>query len=238
MTPVEVGLAVLVVGGGAVLQGSVGFGLGLVAVPLLILIEPRLIPGPMLFNGIALTLLLSHRERRSIDFGGVGWALVGRFPGTALGAAALLVLPRQQLTLAFAVLVLLAVAVTSLPVRIPVSRAGLVGAGALSGFMATTVAIGGPPMALMLQHVQGPRLRGTLSGFFVVGATVSLLTLVAIGRFGLTELALAVVPLPGIILGFLISARTARLLDHAYTRQAVLAVAAATGVVALVKALV
>jgi uncharacterized membrane protein YfcA len=237
VTPVEVGLAVVVVGAGSVLQGSVGFGLGLVSVPLLILIEPRLIPGPMLFNGIALTLLLSHRERRSIDFGGVGWALVGRFPGTALGAAALLVLPRHELDLAFAVLVLLAVAVTSLPIRVPPNRAGLIGAGALSGFMATTVAIGGPPIALLLQHAAGPRLRGTLSGFFLVGATVSLLTLAAIGRFGRTELVLALVPLPGIIIGFLISARIAKRLDHAHTRQAVLAVAAVTGVVAMVKAL-
>ena len=238
MTPVEAGLAALVVGAGSVLQGSVGFGLGLVSVPLLILIEPRLIPGPMLFNGIALTLLLSHRERRSIDFGGVGWALVGRFPGTALGAAALLVVPRHELDLAFAILVLLAVAVTLLPIRIPPHRPGLIGAGALSGFMATTVAIGGPPIALLLQHAAGPRLRGTLSGFFLVGATVSLLTLVAIGRFGLTELALALVPLPGIIIGFLISGRIAKRLDQRYTRQAVLAVAAVTGVVALVKALI
>jgi len=237
LTLTELGLAGLAVGLGATVQGSVGFGLALISVPVLILIDPRLVPGPMLCNAIVLTALLAHRERRSIDFVGVGWALAGRFPGTALGALALLVLPRQQLTLAFALLVLAAVVLSGLPIRVRPTRAGLIGAGALSGFMGTTVAMGGPPMALLFQHAAGARLRGTLSGFFVVGASVSLLAVIAIGRFGRGELTLALGLLPGILIGFLLSGRTTGLLDRGYTRPAVLALAGATGLVALLRAL-
>ncbi len=218
---------------GAVVQGSVGFGLSLVTVPLLFLIDPRFVPGPVLCVAIVLTLLLSHRERRSIDIRGVAWALAGRVPGTVFGAAALLALSRDVLSVLFGVLVLIAVALSSLRLRFEPRRWSLASAGLLSGFMGTTAAIGGPPIALLLQNLPGARLRGTLSGFFVVGATVSLLALVAIGRFARQELALAAGLLPGILLGFWISGHTAPILDRGYTRTAVLAVATAAAMVAI-----
>jgi len=40
-------LAFFIVTPGSMLQGSVGFGLGLVCVPLLVLIDPVFIPGPL-----------------------------------------------------------------------------------------------------------------------------------------------------------------------------------------------
>ena len=52
----------LVVGLGSLLQGSIGFGLGLFAVPFLVLIDPRLVPGPILLASGVLTILMVHRE--------------------------------------------------------------------------------------------------------------------------------------------------------------------------------
>lgn len=74
---------------GALVQGAVGFGMALVAAPLLVLIRPQLVPGPLLVSGLALTLLVARRERDSIDLLGVKWGLVGRVPGVAIGALAL-----------------------------------------------------------------------------------------------------------------------------------------------------
>lgn len=222
---------------GAAVQGSVGFGLSLVAVPILAIIDPRLVPGPVLCVAIVLTLLVSHRERGSIDLFGVTWGLAGRVPGTALGAAALVVMPRDRLSLVFGVLVLLAVAMSASRLRIRSTPLSLVIAGVLSGIMGTTAAIGGPPIALVLQHLPGAQLRGTLSGFFLVGASVSLLALVLVGRFGREELLLALALLPGILVGYLISGRTARWLDRGYTRAAVLTVATAAAIVVILRQL-
>jgi hypothetical protein len=44
------------------LQASVGFGLALLAVPLLALVDPRLVPGPMLLAGSLLALASAYRE--------------------------------------------------------------------------------------------------------------------------------------------------------------------------------
>jgi hypothetical protein len=235
VTTLQIVAAFVAVAGGAAVQGSVGFGLSLVAVPLLALIEPRLLPGPLLCVAIVLTLLLSHRERHSIDFHGVTWGIAGRVPGAVVGAVALEVVPQQQLSLMFGGLVILAVLISLLPLRIRPTAPRLLGAGLLSGFMGTTAAVGGPPIALLLQHSPGPQLRGTLSGFFVLGASVSLLALIVIGRFGLSELWLAFLLLPGILVGFWASGHTARLLDRGYTRPVVLALSSAAAIAVILR---
>lgn len=235
MTVLQIVAASTAVALGAAVQGSVGFGLSLVAVPLLALIEPRLLPGPLLCVAIVLTLLLTHRERRSIDFFGVAWGLSGRIPGAALGAAALTVMPSDQISLMFGVLVLAAVVISLLPIRVRPTAPGLVTAGLLSGFMGTTAAVGGPPIALLLQHKPGAELRATLSGFFLIGASVSLIALAVIGRFGMPELWLALTLLPAILIGFWISGRTARILDRGYTRTVVLAMSSAAAVAVILR---
>ncbi|MFQ5793001.1 MAG: TSUP family transporter, partial [Acidobacteriota bacterium] len=134
--------------------------------------------------------------------------------------------------------VLLAVGMSAFGLRVRRTNWSLLGAGAMSGFMSTTASIGGPPMAILYHDTPGARVRGTLSSFFVVGATFSLVALVAVGRFGWGELVAAVSLLPGILLGFAVSSHTARLVDRGYTRKAVLAVSALAGLSVILRELV
>ncbi len=235
MTLAAAAAATAAVALGAAIQGSVGFGLALVAVPVLVLIDPGFIPGPFLCVAIAFSLLVAVRERRSIDFGQIKWALGGRIPGNFVGAAVLVALPRDQIAIMFGVLVLAAVAISASPLRIQPTASKLLGAGLLSGVMGTTAAVGGPPIALLLQHQPGPKLRGTLSGFFFVGAIVSLLALIAIGRFAKAELLMASTLMPGMLLGFLISGHARRLFDRGYTRTAVLILATVGGLIVVLR---
>ncbi len=238
MSPFILFLASVVVATGATLQGSVGFGLGLFSVPILLLIEPRFVPGPLLFASIGLTILLTHRERRGVRVSDLKWSLSGRVLGIAVAAAALVAIPASRLAVLFGMLVLMAVGLSATGLHVPVRPGTLFGAGILSGFMGTTVSIGGPPIALLYQRQSGPQIRGTLSAFFVVGVTLSLIALHLVGRFGFEEFLLALGLLPGIGIGFLVSRRTAAALDVGYLRKAILLVSAVSAVVVLVKALV
>ena len=220
---------------GSTMQGSIGFGMGLLASPILMLVDPRFVPAPVLLATLFLTSLLVVRERRGIDFSGLGWAVAGRFVGTGLGVTVLVALPEDRMTLLFGGLVLLGVGLSLSGLRLTPMRRVLVGAGALSGVMGTVASIGGPPMALLYQDAHGARLRGTMSGFFWIGTTVSLVALWTIGRFGSEELRLTLILIPAVLLGFLCSGRIARLVDRGYTRSAVLAVAALTGVLVIFK---
>ena len=214
---------------GAVVQGTIGFGLGLLAAPLLMMIDPRLVPGPILVSSVVLTILLARREWHAVQRNDLGWAVAGRVVGTLFAMGALSVLSDQRLKLLFGILVLSAVGltVTGLKIRPAPKTLGLV--GMVSGFMGTLTSIGGPPIALLYQHESGPRIRATLSAFFIVGVGLSLAGLAGVGRFGLVELKLGGYLIPGVLIGYGVSRFTAGMVDKGFIRPAVLVVSAMAG---------
>ena len=237
MTPLELVGASSIVMAGAILQGSVGFGLGMLAAPLLVLIHPDFVPAPLLSAALALTLLVARRERHAIDFRGIGWALVGRLPGTLIGALVVSVAPQKTTTILVGVVVFVAVGLIGSGLSLPRTPRVLFGAGTLSGFMGTTTSIGGPPIAALYHDAAGDKVRGTMSGFFVIGLMISLTALAIVGRFGQPELALAAWLLPGAIVGYAVSSRIAPILDRGYTRTAVLTVSALAGLSVIAQAI-
>ena len=74
------------------------------------------------------------------------------------------------------------VVLTSSGLDPPARRRNVVLAGATSGLLGTATSIGGPPMALVWQRNSGARLRGTMSGFFLIGSVMSLVVLAFTGR--------------------------------------------------------
>lgn len=230
-------VAVLVVSAlGAFVQGSVGFGHNLVAAPVYALVDERLVPGPAIASAGVLVLLTVLRDRQGLHLGEVGTALIGRVPGTVLAAVAVTSLPADDLAVVFAGLVLVAVALTASRFAIRPTRATLLGAGAVSGFMGTATSIGGPPMAILYAGEEGRRLRGTLAGYFLAGIAMSLVALVVAGSFGPEELRLSLLPVPAIAVGFACSSWGARRLDAGRTRPAVLTLAGASAVSVLLDA--
>lgn len=237
MTVLEWLLASVVTLFGAILQGSIGFGLGLLGVPLLVLVNPDFVPGPLLLAALILNLFISGRERKSIDTLRLKWAILGRAFGTGLGAGLLLIFPRDNLSLLFGSMVLLAVMISIAGVDFSLSPCNLFGAGTFSGFMGTTSAIGGPPVALVYQRKTGPQLRGTLAAIFIFGTVLSLFTLMLIRRFGWQELLAGISLLPGVLLGFAFSSATAKVLDRGFTRPAVLIASAVSAAAVILKSL-
>lgn len=235
MSPLEIAVAVLATTVGALVQGSVGFGLNLIAAPILVILDPAFVPGPALAAALVLTLLIGWRERASVDVGGLRWGILGRVPGSMVGALVVLVLPERGLALALAAAVLVAVAVSAGGWNLSLTAPTLFGAGAMSGLMATVTSIGGPPMALLYQRETGPRVRGTLSGFFLFGGVLSLVLLAIIGRFGVEEVRRSAVLIPGLLVGFALSKRTAPYLDRGYTRVAVLMLSSASAAAVIVR---
>jgi uncharacterized protein len=222
---------------GALLQGSVGFGLGLVSAPLLVLIHPPFIPGPQIGAALVLVLLMAARERQGIDVGALKWAVPGRFVGAWIGAAALSALPAGALELVFGAVILFAVLLSASRLHLRPNPPTLMGAGVVSGITGTIVSIGGPPVALVYQRASGEELRSTLSGYFVFGCVFSLVALAALGRYGLAEIRLSLILLPGLILGYLASSWTVGKFDRGHTRAAVLLVSGSAAVVAILRAL-
>ena len=201
------------------------------------LVSPSFIPGPLLLNAVVLTLLLTHRERHSIVFSEIRWAVVGRIVGVIAAAAVVASISTDGLALTLGILVLVLVLLSLSGLHFTPTWKSLIVAGTLSGFSGTIASVGAPPMAIVYQNESGPRIRGTLSAFFVIGTVLSLTALVIVGRLGFAELSIGLRLLPGLLTGFVISRRLALILDRGQTRNAVLALATFGGVLLIVREL-
>jgi len=238
VTEFDIAAVFIVMTFGAVVQASVGFGLSLAAGPLLILVNPLFVPAPLLVAALFLTILVAFRDWHGIRPTGVGSLMVGRIVGTVPGVLLIASLALDQTRLVLGVLILVAVLMSAGGYRLRPTAPTLFGVGIVSGFMSSTVAIGGPPIALAYQHTAGKELRGTLAFVFTLGTVISLTGLFLVGRFRMVELQMALALLPGTLLGYLLSGRVAAFLDRGYTQGAVLLLATGAAIGILVTAFI
>ncbi|GAA0559321.1 sulfite exporter TauE/SafE family protein [Actinomadura livida] len=229
------GLAALV---GAVVQGSVGLGVGLVATPVVTMLFPSLMPGSILVMALVLPVATLAQEFRHAELRGIGWAFAGRLAGTPLGAWLVAVVPDRALGIMIGLIVLAALAATSWSREVPRNRRTLSTAGLISGTTGTASGIGGPPIALLYQRESGPAVRATLAVFFVVGALLSLATLAAAGQLPARQVVAGLELLPFVLAGFLLSGPLRRYLDAGRLRLALLIVVGTSAVVLIVRNLI
>ncbi|HEY0639079.1 MAG TPA: sulfite exporter TauE/SafE family protein [Pseudonocardiaceae bacterium] len=231
-------LAGLIVVVGSVVQGVVGLGLNLVAAPLLVLLDPALVPVPMLLVAALLSGLTMIRERGHADWRGVGWALAGRTPGTAIGVLAVVALPERWFGLVVGLSVLVCVGLSVIAWRPRPTPRSLLVAGLASGVTGTAASIGGPPVAIVYQHSDAPQVRATLGAYFAIGSVVSLGALALAGEVGGAELVAAAWLAPFLLGGYLVSGPARKLLDANRLRPALLTVSAGGALLLVVRALV
>ena len=230
-------LVFIVVGAAACVQGSVGFGLAMIAAPILLLIDKRFVPGPLVLNVLFLAALITYRERRSLKIVQIPWVTMGSVLGSILAVAALCAVNERGFSVMFGSLVLIAVVLSISGWHISLNKRNAVLAGLTSGFMGTTSSIGGPPLALLYQHQRASRIRADLSALIFLSSLFTLAALAFVGRLGALELKLSILLLPGLIVGFAISAVTSQLLAQRRIRPAILTISATSGVVILIRAL-
>jgi uncharacterized membrane protein YfcA len=221
------------VGLGAVVQGSVGFGLALVVVPAMTLVSPEALPATVLLLTMPMASVMAARERHAIYAPGLVYLLSGRLLGTLGGVGLLLLVPDDYLSVLFGSLVVVAAFASSSNPKIDLSNRIRVGGGIVSGVMGTAAGIGGPPLALIYQNREGQEIRATLAVAFAMGTAISLLVLALAERVGLDHLLLALELLPALLLGLWGAGFTAKLLSGRWLRPALLLFAAVSGFAAV-----
>jgi len=237
VTPAELAAALALVFAGSVVQGTIGFGLAVVAAPILLLLDPVFVPGPMLLAAMLLVILVALHERRDVIGQDIALATFGRAVGTVPAAYAIGTLPPDAYEMLFAALVTLTVVLSVSGWNIRRTPANVFVASIVSGIAGTLSSIGGPPMALVYQHEAGPKIRGTLSAIFTIGTVVSISGLWWAGRFGAVELTLGILMMPAVVAGFWLSRYTAGRLDRAHTRPAVLAISIVSALAIVLRAM-
>ncbi|MCS6234914.1 sulfite exporter TauE/SafE family protein [Shewanella baltica] len=236
--PQTLALASLIVFLGALTQSLIGFGLAVVASPLLYIIDPQLVPGPVIAMGFTISLLTLFRERGHLEFNGLQYALLGRVPGGFIGASLLLFAPQPILGLSIAAIVAVAVILSLYKFSLPVNKKTLFGAGVVSGIFGNIAAIGGPPMAILLSGKDASQFRAALSAFFIFSSTIAMVILAITGLLELKHLWLSLMLLPSVLLGYLVAGRLVGSVDKDKTKMATLVLCSISALVLTVKSVI
>ncbi len=228
MSPAVALVCVAIAFVGAAVQASVGIGFGLLASPILAMIDTAFVPGAILVAIIPLTLSVSIGSFSQIDHRGAGLAVLGRVPGVVAGAIVAASVSDRSIAIGLGCVVLIAVAMSVWLPSVPVTPVRTVAAGSVSGFMGTTTGVGGPPMALLYQRTDPAVVRATLSAYFFAGTLMSIVALTIAGDIGVRQLRLALLLVPGVLLGVVASRWVKQHLMGPWFRPSLLVLCAAS----------
>ncbi len=215
-----------VVFGAAIAQGVGGVGFAMFAAPVAAMFFPQLAPGPLLTLGGFISLLTALRERTAIHWPSVSYALAGRAVGTLIAIYAMTRFAPQALGVLFAILILIAVALSAAGLHFSATPGRVSGAGVASGIMGTMTSVGAPPIAIVMQHAAPPRLRATLGMVLFLGSIFSLAMLAWAKRYTGYHAGLALSLAPFLLAGFAVSNRLRHRLPPRAVRGVLLAVCA------------
>jgi uncharacterized membrane protein YfcA len=228
-------LAFLITVAAGLVQGTIGFGLAVVSVPILSLLDRDLAPVPQLLIALPLALAMVWREWRHLDLSGVGWVLAGRFPGAALGVILIKQFSDTALDVLIAGLVLAGVAIVASGVVIRLTPLSKLTAGVASGTMGLVASIGGPPLALLYRDVEGGRLRSSLNAVFAIGILFSISVRGATGEIAASDLKVAGFLIPAAFTGLWLSRFFTDRIEGTTLKNAVLAISALAAIGLLVR---
>lgn len=201
-------ISVIVILMASLLKGMTGFGFALLALPILTVFFPMqaLVPAMTLFNMFTSIYILANIKLK-IEYKYLLPMLAASFIGIPAGVQILQYLPEQtmELTTGISIFSLSMVFLLSGKREVPESRKKkpIVFAGFLSGFMASSMSIGGPPIALAMNRkgYTKERFRKMFALVSVINAVIATALYVAKGIFVAFSLKFAVFLFPVMLLG-------------------------------------
>ncbi|ABG30509.1 sulfite exporter TauE/SafE family protein [Roseobacter denitrificans] len=219
----------------SLVQTSTGMGFGMIAAPLLALISLEFVPGPMLFVNVFLSLLMLSDGRNHVVRKEVTLLLPTIFVGTLIGAAVIMLLPVDILGIVFALMILVAVAITVFAKALPMTSGNLVICGVAVGVMGTATGIPGGPLVVLYQNEPIEKTRPTMALVFTFSYIASLIALSIAGVFSVYLALLGLLMLPGLIVGYVIGKRLRGYMSREIGRFLMLSIATGGAVLLLLK---
>lgn len=229
--------AIIVVICAGTVQGSTGFGFNMLAAPLLAVIDPAFVPGPMLMMAMVVCIGTALREWSEIGQTDLVFSLSGRFVAAIAAGLTVGLMSEAAFALIFGLAVLFAVVLSLIGTRVETSPRSLFAAGVVSGYMGTLTSIGAPPMAMVYQNAAPARMRATLSAYFFFGSIISIAALIWVGRFGRHDLMLGATLVPFALIGLLLSGWGRQLMSKQRVKPVVLVVSGISAIILVLRAI-
>jgi uncharacterized protein len=235
-------LACVFIAGAAIVSGLAGFGMGIVAIPLMLLLyEPPTVIALIKVITLGTTWVVIVHAWKDISWRRIAHmvppAIVGLFLGgwllTALDPAAI------KAIAGIVVFALAALLLTWRPVALRERRWMAPAVGFVSGVGSTSTGMSGPPLVLFFTVAGVDKLtfRGTAATFFVLTDLVGLPALIGQGAVTGDDMRLALALAPVALLGRVVGIRLVPLVSPVAFRRATLGLLLVTGTVSVVTGL-
>ena len=229
MSGLEVLVVVLAVVAGAVAPASSGFGITLIAAPVLVAVEPAFLPLPMMIGGMTVGLRHLVRERSGIEWSYLSRCLVGMPIGVALGHLATGTLSESGLKVAVGALIVLAVVLVAVGWAPQRGRWTAPVCGLLVAFGTRVAALPGPPFVI-LHHDRPPSMiRPNLSALNLVNLVVIVTIMATAGQVTAADLGRGALVAGSAAIGLVVAPPVRRWVDRRWFRPLVLSLAGLGG---------
>ncbi len=225
---VVIGVALLA----SVAQSVTAFGFALISVPCLVLVldvKDTVVVVSLL--ALANEVLLAFRVWSDVHWRTVGSLMVGSWLGMPLGLLVLLRVPEEGLRLVVGLAAVTMAGALAAGMRITARGLRIEAAvGALSGMLATSTSMSGPPVVSYLvgRGHERDEFRGVMALYLLAGSITALVIFFAAGVVTRDALRLALVGLPAVFVGNMIGSWLVLRIDAAVFRRIVIALLLAT----------
>lgn len=225
------------------MNGLTGFGFGVVAAPLLLLVQPAdwVVPVVLALTPLTgLALLAPASARRAVDRALATRLTTASAVGLPIGFLLLMTLDTSVIAIVIGVIII-GYALWQLSGR-TMSRVGdswLIPFGLVGGALSTSTGLNGPAVALAVgsRRLPHPAVLATMSAYVTAVSLLSLLALAVAGRLEASTMIAALPLLPAALAGVLTGRWWQRHTVHRQERQALLALVL-MGVLTVVRAVI
>lgn len=206
----------------SILQRVTGVSVGMIIVPFLALISYSLIPVPIVFASLTLTIMMAFQGKEYIDFNGSIRILIGMFFGIILSVFILSKIEFEHLGLLFGSFILVSVLISLKIKGLKLKNSAIYFGGLIAGIMGTMAAVGGQILALIYQNHPLPVIKATLAFLYTMFSILMLIIFYFYNQFSYEQFISGLLLMPGFIIGFYISPVFTKYFNPKYSKAVVL----------------
>jgi len=209
----------------SILQMATGVSVGMIIVPALAMISYALIPAPIIFASLVLTIMMAYKGREHIDTKNVYQVNIGMFAGIFVAVYLLNTIHFEYLGLLFGILILISVILSLKLKTFTLSPTVNYLGGLAAGVMGAMAAVGGQILAMLFQNHPLESIKSTLAFLYTLFSIATLSIFYYFGQFSYEQMISGLYMMPGFIIGYFIAPLFSKYFNPKYAKPVVLSMA-------------
>jgi len=209
----------------SILQMATGVSVGMILVPILALFSYTLIPTPIIFASLVLTIMMAFKGRKHIDVHNVFQINIGMLLGIFVAIFLLKNIHFEYLGVVFGIFILISVFISVKIKSFQLSPSLNYMGGLAAGTMGAMAAVGGQILAMLFQNHPLESIKATLAFLYTLFSIAMLLIFYSFGEFSYEQMLSGLYMMPGFLIGFIVAPMFSKYFNENYSKVVVLSMA-------------